>query len=66
MASSFSVKVLLRGSLVDTSMMEFATVVMAVTNGQATNLYSKPWTKSDKKKCINSKHHATIDVIVIE
>ena len=47
-------------------MMEFATVVMAVMNGQATNLYSKPWTKSDKKNCINSKHHATIDVIVIE
>merc|ERR1711953_309764 len=58
------VKVLLRGYLVVASMMAFATVVTAVMNGQATNLYLKPWTKGIKKSYINSKHHAMIDVIL--
>ena len=60
----FSVKVLLRGYPVVASMMAFATVVTAVMNGQATNLYSKLWTKGIKKSYINSKHHAMIDVIL--
>ena len=62
--SFFSVKVLLRGYLVVASTMVFATAVMAVMNGPATNLYSKLWTKGIKKSYINSKHHAMIDVIL--
>ena len=62
--SFFSVKVLLRGYLVVASTMVFATAVMAVMNGPATNLYLKPSTKGNKKSYINSKHHAMIDVIL--